>query len=136
MVCHENFRLAPVPPLYQENPPGTAHPQPVLRILYPECKLIKDIPGQSTKNRRKKVSSILVTLTSHSDSDFKRSNVSLKENKPDGVNPNSNDIDYYVRKNEGNVLWFSAGICGNPVHSSFQRYQIPTLVLVISKDFR
>ena len=36
----------------------------------------------------------LVTLTSRSDSDFERSNVSLKENKPDGVpgdgvNPNS-----------------------------------------------
>ena len=32
-----------------------------------------------------KVSPILVTLTSRSDSDFERSNVSLKENKPDGV---------------------------------------------------
>ena len=39
-----------------------------------------------------KVSPILVTLTSRSDSDFESSNVSLKENKPDGVNPNSNDI--------------------------------------------
>ena len=28
--------------------------------------------------------------------------------KPDGVNPNSTDIDYYVRKNEGKILWFSA----------------------------
>ena len=55
-----------------------------------------------------KVSPILVTLTSRSDSDFERSNVSLKENKPDGVNPNSNDIDYYVQKNEGKTLWFSA----------------------------
>ena len=55
-----------------------------------------------------KVSPILVTLTSRSDSDFERSNVSLKENKPDGVNPNSNDIDNYVRKNEGKILWFSA----------------------------
>ena len=54
------------------------------------------------------MSPILVTLTSCSDSDFESSNVSLKENKPDGVNPNSNDIDYYVRKNEGNILWFSA----------------------------
>ena len=34
-----------------------------------------------------KVSPILVTLTSRSDSDFESSNVSLKENKPDGVNP-------------------------------------------------
>ena len=46
-------------------------------------------------------------LTSRSDSDFERSNVSLKENKPDGVDPNSNDIDYYVQKNEGKILWFS-----------------------------
>ena len=45
---------------------------------------------QSAENRRK-VSPILVTLTSRSDSDFERSNVSLKENKPDGVNPNCND---------------------------------------------
>ena len=33
-----------------------------------------------------KVSPILVKLTSRSDSDFESSNVSLKENKPDGVN--------------------------------------------------
>ena len=50
----------------------------------------------------------LVTLTSRSDSDFERSNVSLKENKPDGADPNSNDLDYYVRKNEGKIIWFSA----------------------------
>ena len=55
-----------------------------------------------------KVSPILVTLTSRSDSDFESSNVSLKENKPDGVNPNSNDIDHCIQKNEGKVLWFSA----------------------------
>ena len=55
-----------------------------------------------------KVSPILVTLTSRSDSDFESSNVSLKGNKPDGVNLNSNDIDYYVRKNEGKIRWFSA----------------------------
>ena len=59
-----------------------------------------------------KVSPILVTLTSGSDFDFERSNVSLKKNKPDGVNPNSNDIDYYVRKNEGKILWFSADCYG------------------------
>ena len=50
-----------------------------------------------------KVSPILVTLTSRSDSDSESSNVSLKENKLDGVNPNSNDVDYYVRKNEGKI---------------------------------
>ena len=47
-----------------------------------------------------KVSPILVTLTSRSDSNFESSNVNLKEAKPDGVIPNSNGIDYYVRKNE------------------------------------
>ena len=55
-----------------------------------------------------KVSPILVTLTSCNDSDFESSNVSLKENKPDGVNPNFNDIGCCVRKNEGKILWFSA----------------------------
>ena len=54
------------------------------------------------------MSPILVMLTSRSDSDFECSKISLKENKPDGVNPNSKDIDYYVRKNEGKILWFSA----------------------------
>ena len=53
------------------------------------------------------MSPILVTLTSCSGSDFESSNVSLNENKSDGVNPNSDDIDYYVRKNEGKILWFS-----------------------------
>ena len=47
-----------------------------------------------------KMSPILVTLMSHSDSDFESSNVSLKENKPNGVNQNSNDTDCYVRKSE------------------------------------
>ena len=55
-----------------------------------------------------KVSPILVTLTSRSDSNFESSNVSLKEAKPDGVILKSNDIDYYVRKNEGKNLLFSA----------------------------
>ena len=54
------------------------------------------------------MSPILVTLTSRSDSDFQRSNVSLIENEPDGVDPNSNDLDYCVRKNVGKILWFSA----------------------------
>ena len=53
-----------------------------------------------------KVSPILVMLTSRNDSNFESSNVSLKENKPDGVNPNSNYIDYFFRKNEGKILWF------------------------------
>ena len=43
------------------------------------------------------MSPILVTLTSRGDSDLERSNVSLKQNKPDGVNPNSDDLDHYFR---------------------------------------
>ena len=39
-------------------------------------------------------------LTPRSDSDFESSNVSLKGNKPDGVNPNSSDIDYGFRQTE------------------------------------
>ena len=39
------------------------------------------------------MSPILVTLTSRSDSDFERSNISLKENKPDGVDLNSDCLD-------------------------------------------
>ena len=53
-----------------------------------------------------KVSPILVTYTSRNDCDFESSNVSLKENKPDCVNPNSNNIDLYVRWNERKILYF------------------------------
>ena len=45
-----------------------------------------------------KVSPILVTLTSRSDSDFEWSNISLKENKRDGVDSNSNGFDYCVKE--------------------------------------
>ena len=55
-----------------------------------------------------RVSPILVTLTSHSDSNFERSNISPKENKQDGVDLNSNGLDYCVRNNEEKILWFSA----------------------------
>ena len=58
---------------------------------------------QSAENRRK-LSPILVMLTSRNDSDFESSNVRLKENKLDDVKTqNSNDIDYHVRKNEGKI---------------------------------
>ena len=53
-------------------------------------------------------------LTSHSDSDVESSKVSLKENKPDGVNPNSNDIDYYVRKNERKFYGFRQTVYSTP----------------------
>ena len=51
-------------------------------------------------------------LMLRNDSDCQSSNVSLKENKPDGVNPNSNDIDYYVRKNEGKFDDFRQTVLG------------------------
>ena len=54
------------------------------------------------------MSPILVTLTSSSAYNFERSNISLKENIPDGVDPNSDGHGYCVRKNEGKILWFSA----------------------------
>ena len=54
------------------------------------------------------MSPIYVTLTSNSDSSFELSNISLKESKRDDVDPNSNGLDYYVRKNEGKILWSSA----------------------------
>ena len=38
------------------------------------------------------MSPILVTLTSPSNSDFERSNISFKENKPDGVDLSSNSL--------------------------------------------
>ena len=65
--------------------------------------LVTDNPQLSLRKIVGEVSLILVTLTSSSDSDFETSNVSLKEYKHDGVNPNSNDIDFYVPKNEGKI---------------------------------
>ena len=58
--------------------------------------------------RWERVSPIVVTLTSHSDSTFERSNISFKENKPGGVDPVSNGFYFCVRKKEGRTLRFSA----------------------------
>ena len=66
----------------------------------------------SLRKTEGKVSPILVTLTSGSDSNFERSNIFFKENKWDGVDKNSNGLDYCVRKNEGKTLWFSADCSG------------------------
>ena len=55
-----------------------------LQSLTNQILKIEDVAIQFAENRRK-MSPILVTLTSRSDSDFERSNVSLKESKPDGV---------------------------------------------------
>ena len=53
-----------------------------------------------------KVSPILVTLTSRSDSNFERSNISLNETKPDGVDSNSNGLDYSLEITKGNFDGF------------------------------
>ena len=44
------------------------------------------------------MSPILVMLTSCTDSDFEHSNFSLKENEFDGIDPNSNNLDYCVQR--------------------------------------
>ena len=60
---------------------------------------------RNTTRSCKKVS-LLVTLTSCSDSNFERSHISLKENKRGGVDSNSNGFDYCVRKSEGKFYGF------------------------------
>ena len=59
---------------------------------------------------QERVSPILVTLTSRSDSNFERSYIciSLKESKRDDIDSKSTGFDYCFRKNEGKILWFSA----------------------------
>ena len=54
-----------------------------------------------------RVSLILVTVKSRSDSDFERSNISFKENNLDGVDLSYNVLDYCARKNKGKfyVFW-------------------------------
>ena len=65
------------------------------------------LKSQPAENRRK-VSPTLVTLTSSSDFNLERSNISLKENIQDDVDLNSDGHDYCVRKNEGKIRWSSA----------------------------
>ena len=60
-------------------------------------------------------------VTSRSDSDFERSNVSLKENKPEGVDPNSSDFDYCIRKNEENSMVFG------------KLYSLITLIILLNQ---
>ena len=75
----------------------------VLQILWHYLSLRKTVG---------KVSPILVMHTSRSDSNFERSNISFKETEPDGVDWNSNGLDYCVRNNEGKIRWFSADWSG------------------------
>ena len=62
---------------------------------------------QSAVNKAyERVSPILVTLTSHSDYHFKRSNISLKESKLDGVDLNSDGLDTALEERRKNSLVF------------------------------
>ena len=67
-------RTKPRSPKFKK--PGAGYKRMCKNILIAYCSLRKTVG---------KVSPILVTLTSRSDSDFESSNLSLKENKPDGV---------------------------------------------------
>ena len=50
---------------------------------------------------------MLVTLTSHSDSYFERSNISFHETKLDGAELNSKGLDDRARNNGQKIIWFS-----------------------------
>ena len=52
------------------------------------------------------MSPIVATLTSHSDSNFERSNISRKENKRHGVDLNSNALDYCIGKTKEKFYGF------------------------------
>ena len=58
------------------------------------------------------------------------SNISLKENKPDGVDLSSNGLDYCVRNNEGNILRFSTDCTA--VHG----FQVAFLNLILEVVWR
>ena len=52
--------------------------------------------------------SIVLTLTSCSDSYLERSNISFYENRLDSVELNGSGLDVKVQKNRLKILWFSA----------------------------
>ena len=60
--------------------------------------------SQSAENRREGVTDSGYAYLTH----FERSNISLKETKPDGVDSNSNGLDCCLRNNERKIQWFSA----------------------------
>ena len=73
--------------------------------MYPGSEVFYFGQTQSTENRRKgchrfslRFRHVVILI----------SNIGLKENKRDGVDLNSDGLDYCVRKNEGKFLWFSA----------------------------
>ena len=99
-------------------PPRLAEPQLgeqittgklLLCILSEFCDVTNcSLTVQSVENCRKECHRSWLPLTSHSDSNFERSNISFKENTQDGVDPNSNAFYYCVRKKEGRTLRLSA----------------------------
>ena len=66
-------------------------------------------------------------LTSRSDSNSQRSNISLKEIRRDGVDLNSDGLDYFVRTNEGKILWFSAD-CYELKHDKLRELKVLELI--------
>ena len=81
---------------------------PLLAADFQPSNSESQISKLSLQKTVRKVSLILVTPSSRSDSNFEGSHINLKENKRDGVDSNSSGFDYCVRKNEGKILWFSA----------------------------
>ena len=78
-----------------------------------------------------KVSPILITLTSRSDSDLERSNASLKENKPDGVNRTPTiSITTFERMKENSMV-FGRLSHGN---SKFRKFLWVYMVAVMLED--
>ena len=62
------------------------------------------------------MSPILVTLTSCSGSDFERSNIIFKENKPDGLDLSSNGLGYCVRKDKEKSYGFQQNVVKSTLH--------------------
>ena len=72
------------------------------------------------------MSPILVTLTSRSGSDFEGSIISFKENKPDGVNPNSNGLTTAFERTKEKFYGFQQtffSITDKRIHLFYAMYQ-------------
>ena len=80
---------------------------------------------------KRRVSPVLVTLSSRSDSNFERSNISLKENKRDDDDLNFNILDYCVRKNEGQFCGFR-----QTAHEHMQQSGLTVLIYVVFTLYR
>ena len=72
----------------------------VYDILGERFILIFMTTDQSAEKPKERVSPILVMLMSHSGSSFERSNISFKENEPDGIDPKPNGFYHCIQKKE------------------------------------